>query len=184
MGIKQTLDVINDMEREGVIGRYAIGGAVAAYNYVEPAVTEDLDILVSFEKTSPSGLVSLQPILEYLRHRGYMKFDKEGVLVEGWPVQFLPVASPLDDEALAKSEKISIRANGGKVQARLLLPEHLVAIAVQLGRPKDHLRITQFLQEKAVNLKRLKTTLARHKLDQAWKAFCKRTGTPDPLAPK
>ena len=57
MGIKQTLDVINEMEREGVIGRYAIGGAVAAYNYIESAVTEDLDIFVTFE--TKALLVSL-----------------------------------------------------------------------------------------------------------------------------
>jgi hypothetical protein len=31
MGMKQTLDVLNRMEVEGVIDRYAIGGAVAAY---------------------------------------------------------------------------------------------------------------------------------------------------------
>ena len=36
------------MEADGVIGRYAIAGAVAAYNYIEPTLTEDLDILVSF----------------------------------------------------------------------------------------------------------------------------------------
>jgi len=34
MGMKQTLDVINRMEVDGIIGRYAIAGAVAAYNYV------------------------------------------------------------------------------------------------------------------------------------------------------
>ena len=50
MGMKQTLDVINAMETDGAIGRYAIAGAVAAYNYVAPTVTEDLDILV------PAGL--------------------------------------------------------------------------------------------------------------------------------
>ena len=49
MGMKQTLDVINRMEADGIIGRYAIAGAVAAYNYIEPAVTSDLDILVAFE---------------------------------------------------------------------------------------------------------------------------------------
>jgi hypothetical protein len=49
MGMKQTLDVINRMEADGVIGRYAIAGAVAAYNYVEPTVTEDVDILIAFE---------------------------------------------------------------------------------------------------------------------------------------
>jgi hypothetical protein len=52
MGMKQTLDVINAMEADGVIGRYAIAGAVAAYNYIEPTVTEDVDILVSFDVTS------------------------------------------------------------------------------------------------------------------------------------
>jgi hypothetical protein len=44
MGMKQTLDVINRMEADGIIGRYAIAGAVAAYNYIEPSLTEDLDI--------------------------------------------------------------------------------------------------------------------------------------------
>jgi hypothetical protein len=39
MGMKQTLDVINRMESDGVIGRYTIAGVVAAYNYVEPTVT-------------------------------------------------------------------------------------------------------------------------------------------------
>src|SRR5215216_3761410 len=48
MGMKQTLDVINKMEADGIIGRHAIAGAVAAYNYVEPTVTNNLGILVSF----------------------------------------------------------------------------------------------------------------------------------------
>ena len=34
------------MEAEGIISRYAIAGAVAAYYYIEPIVTEDLGILV------------------------------------------------------------------------------------------------------------------------------------------
>jgi hypothetical protein len=49
VGMKQTLDVINQMEADGIIGRYAVAGAVAAYNYIEPALTNDLDILVSFD---------------------------------------------------------------------------------------------------------------------------------------
>ena len=63
--MKQTLDVINQMEADGVIGRYAIAGAVAAYNYVEPSLTNDLDILVSFDEPSTEGkasLISLEPI--------------------------------------------------------------------------------------------------------------------------
>ena len=38
MGMKQTLAVINAMAADGVIGRYAISGAIAADNYVEAAV--------------------------------------------------------------------------------------------------------------------------------------------------
>ncbi len=74
MGIKQTLDVINAMEREGVIARYAIGGAVAAFNYIEQTVTEDLDIFLSIESTS--HLITLDPILQDLRRRGYADFRK------------------------------------------------------------------------------------------------------------
>jgi len=66
MGIRQTLEVVNGLVAEGVIGRYAIAGAVAAYNYVEASVTEDLDIPVSFEQVSEqpgTGLILLTPMI-------------------------------------------------------------------------------------------------------------------------
>ena len=95
MGIKQTLDVINAMEHDGIIRRYAIAGAVAAYNYIEPTVTDDLDLLVSFSERASipqSGLITLGPVFSYLRAKGYEEHRKEGLVIEGWPVQFLPVA--------------------------------------------------------------------------------------------
>jgi len=45
--VKATLQVINEMRAAGVIGRYAIGGAVGATFYLEPAATLDIDIFVS-----------------------------------------------------------------------------------------------------------------------------------------
>jgi hypothetical protein len=184
MGIKQTLDVINDMEREGIISRYAIGGAVAAYKYVEPAVTEDLDIFVSFDPGVASKIITLEPILKFLRARGYKDFRKEGIVVEGWPVQFLPVADALDAEALAEADHVDVKANGGRVRARVMKPEHLVALALRVGRPKDYLRVTQFLQERAVTLKALKSVVVKHKLQAPWQAFCRKTGMRDLLALK
>jgi hypothetical protein len=74
MGMKQTLAVVNEMEAGGIIGRYAISGAVAAYNYIEAAVTDDLDVLVAFEdigKPRQTGLITLAPIYSYLKARGY-----------------------------------------------------------------------------------------------------------------
>src|SRR5437763_1962916 len=116
--MKQTLDVINRMEADGIIGRYAIAGAVAAYNYVEPAVTEDVDILIAFasnDNRPRSGLITLSPILSYLKDNGYSDFRKEGILIEGWAVQFIPVASDLDAEALEKAAdvKLEVHPNEG-----------------------------------------------------------------------
>ncbi len=46
--MKETLEVINQMQSDGVIGAYAIGGAVGATFYLEPMATLDLDVFVSF----------------------------------------------------------------------------------------------------------------------------------------
>ena len=62
---------------------------LAAYNYIEPTVTEDVDILIAFDSGQHrprSGLVNLGPILSYLREKGYSDFRNEGILIEGWAV--------------------------------------------------------------------------------------------------
>jgi len=185
VGMKQTLDVINRMEADGIIGRYAIAGAVAAYNYIEPAVTSDLDILVSFVEHANTGktvLISLDPIYSYLKSKGYDEHRKEGIVIEGWPVQFLPMATPLDMEALAQAEDIEVEVSKaeGPVRTRILRPEHIIANALQVGRPQDFIRIAQFLQENAVDLVALRALLNRHALIQTWQSFCRRTGISDP----
>jgi hypothetical protein len=43
------------------------------------------------------------------------------------------------------------------------------------------LRASQFLEEKAVSLKKLKAVIARHELKSAWAGFCRKTGLQDPL---
>jgi hypothetical protein len=185
MGMKQTLAVINAMEADGVIGRYAISGAIAAYNYIEAAVTDDLGILVAPENMSrrgQSGLITLAPIFSYLKARGYEEHRKEGIVIEGWPVQFLPVADPLDAEALAHAEDVEIKLGPmeGSVSTRILRPTHLVATALRVGRPKDLIRIAQFLEERAVELGALCELLARHGLRETWRIFGDRAGIANP----
>ena len=87
--MEKTLAVINQLEQAGLIGRYAIGGAVAATRYIEPIQTYDLDIFVILP-VLPSGLISLTPIYSDLTQRGYAP-QGECIVIEGWPVQFLPV---------------------------------------------------------------------------------------------
>ena len=185
MGMKQTLDVINRMEADGVIGRYAIAGAVAAYNYIEPALTNDLDILVSFDMPATEGkinLISLDPVYSYLKKKGYNEHREEGIVIEGWPVQFLPVASPLDAEALAQAGDVDIEIDKaeGSVTTRILRPEHIVANALRVGRPQDFIRVIQFLQERAVDLMRLCSLLDHYNLKREWQSFCQRAGMDDP----
>ena len=50
----KALAVINELERDGVIRKYAIGGAIGAMFYVEAVATFDLDVF-SFLKNT--GLV-------------------------------------------------------------------------------------------------------------------------------
>jgi hypothetical protein len=49
-GIRDTFKVLNRMVADGIVGRYAVAGAVAALNYLEPALTHDVDILISVEE--------------------------------------------------------------------------------------------------------------------------------------
>src|SRR5215207_1512800 len=128
MGITQTIEVLNGLVDEGVISRFAIAGAVASYNYIEAAITEDLDILVSFEEMAAQhsrGLVLLTPIISHLRSKGYTEWLKEGVMIGGWPVQFIPVATALDAEALDRALEIELDTQLGvsSVTTRVLRPE-------------------------------------------------------------
>lgn len=184
--MKSTFRVINRMVEDGVIGKYAVGGAVAALNYIEPTLTDDLDVLISVDDLAVkprSGLVSLEPLYGYLRKVGYGEFRKEGVVIEGWPVQFLPVANDLDAESLAQAVEVEISSEQGApaTRVRMLRAEHVVATALlKVGRPKDLIRVTQFLSEKAVDLARLHAVLERHDLLNAWVKFCAQTGISDP----
>ena len=47
MSISQVITLINQMEADGVVARYAIGGAVGATFYLEPVATLDVDIFVA-----------------------------------------------------------------------------------------------------------------------------------------
>lgn len=187
MSLDKTIMVLNDMVERSVISDYAIAGAVAALYYVEVRSTEDVDILVTFETPAGStGLVLLTPILSYLASRGYSEFRHEGVVVEGWPVQFLPVASDLDAEALREAATIALQMPGSDeaTPTRVLQPEHIVAKAVQLQRPVDLVRIAQFLDERIVDLDQLAKILERHGLQARWTQFCRATGRVDVLGDK
>jgi hypothetical protein len=184
MALSKTIEVVTKLVERGVIQGYAITGAIAALNYIQPTFTEDLDILISvgtFERRS-SGLLLLVPIEMALADMGYVERTDVGFLVEGWPVQFLPVSSALDEEALAQAIDVEIGLSGSAgPKARCLRAEHLVATALKVGRVKDLARIEAFLAQNAVDLEALRQVLERHLLTAAWGSFCAKAGIKDPL---
>ncbi len=167
--MKATIESINRMQADGVIGKYAIGGAVGATFYLEPAATLDVDIFVILPMTPGGLLLSLSPIYDYLKARGGTVED-EHILIGGWPVQFLPASDELELEALAEAVPTTIEDVGTWV----MTAEHLAAIALRTGRPKDHNRILQFIEQGAVDRKKLQIIIGRHNLTGKWQQFERR----------
>jgi hypothetical protein len=165
--VKHTLEMLNEMQAAGVIGKYAIGGAVGATIYLEPAATLDIDIFVVLPQKG--SLVSLSPIFDYLKDKG-AAIQAEHIIIGGWPVQFLPPANDLEKEAVANAHLTVIE----DVTTRVMSPEHLVAIALQTGRSKDHIRVLQFVEHEAVDLEKLQEILDRHQLTVKWENFKRR----------
>ena len=165
----KTLRVISQMHSVGVIGRYAIGGAVGAAFYVEPAATLDVDVFVGIPEVSGKAIITPGVIYEYLRGRGYAP-EGDSVRVEGWLVQFLPPPTPLAEEGITCAKSFEVE----DVKTFVFTAEHLVAIALQTGRPKDSARILQFLESAALDHSELKAILSRHGLNERWRRFEKR----------
>jgi hypothetical protein len=161
--MRETIKIINQMVKDGVIEGYAIGGAIAAIYYLEPFDTADLDIFVQVNATG-SDLMILAPIYQYLTEQGYEP-KGEFIYIEGIPAQFLPVFNPLTEEAVEKAQTIKY----ARVATRIMRAEHLVAIMLNTGRPKDYLRISMFLEQGAVKIRSLNAVLKRHGLMKKWK---------------
>ena len=163
--MERTLQILNELEREGVLGRYAIGGAMGATFYVEPLLTFDLDVFVILPETA-GGLLTLAPLYAALRQHGYAE-EGDCVNIEGVPVQFLPAFNSLLEEALAEAREIFYE----QTPTRVLRAEHLVAICVQTGRDKDRQRVRLFLDEATLDPAALDAVFARHNLTEKWKQW-------------
>jgi hypothetical protein len=163
--MERTLQVLNVLEEEGIISHYAIAGAMGATFYAEPLLTFDLDIIVLLPQTQ-SGLLTLSPLYEALRGRGYME-EGECVLIEGIPVQFLPAYNVLLEEALREARIMSYETT----TTRVLRLEHLLAICVQTGRAKDRERVRMLREQAQIDEAYLFQILHRHRLEKTWKTW-------------
>lgn len=167
--MERTIEVLNQLEREGVIRRYAIGGAVAVLFHAEPVLTYDLDVFVLLASEGFSGLVDLSPIYRRLAELGCHP-DREAVIVAGVPVQVIPAYNALVEEAVVSAEEVRF----GDAPTRVVGYEHLLAIMAQTGRPKDRERLASLLEQRPPETERLDAILRRHALVDAWQVLAGR----------
>lgn len=166
MKIQDVLVMLNQMQRDGVIGRYALGGAVGATYYLEPVSTLDVDVFIAFNPEKGSIIVSPAPIFDYLKKFGY-KMEGEHIVISGWPVQFLPASGALLEEAMASAAEVDVDG----VSTRVLPAEYLAAIALQTGRAKDKARLLQFIEAGAIDRSKFENIVTSHHLSDHWKNF-------------
>jgi hypothetical protein len=160
--MEKTLRVINSLESEKIIGRYAIGGAVGLLFYTEPAVTYDLDIFCHLPHEGT--LIDLSPLYNYLAKLGYHANKGEHVDIEGIPVQFLPPTTYLVKEAIDNS----INKSFEDVPTRVFQYEYLLAIMTETGRAKDKARIALALESAQPDKTKLEEILRRYSLFDKW----------------
>ena len=154
------------MVRDRRFDNYAIGGAIGAVFYVESFATQHIDVFVMMP-TETTGLVVKIPGWDYLKAHGYTEVRGEAIVVEDWPVQFIPVSDALEEEAYLNAATLEFEGE----PVRVVLAEHLVAIMLRTGRRKDLARVEMFVSEKAVDLDLLFDIIKRHQLDKQWDNF-------------
>jgi predicted nucleotidyltransferase len=169
--MKTALETANEMERLGIIGRYAIAGSVAIIYYAAPVDTDDLDIFFLHGLKS-TEVFSMASIYKHLLTKGFVP-ERFTVIIDGVKVQFVPSTGPLSDEALEAAEEVTVFG----VKTRVIVPEYLIALKLQAGRPKDFLHVIHLLDtsRRTIDLRRLEEIVAKHGMSDKWTQFQEKT---------
>jgi hypothetical protein len=166
--MQDTLRVLLQLRAEGAIGRFAIGGAIAASFYVEAVATEDLDVF-AFLQPAGSGLLTLASLYERLKQLGGV-VENEHVILHGWPVQILPAYNPLIEAAVSSAKDQMFH----EVLVPVVTAEYLCAIALQTGRAKDFQRVNMLLESACVEAGKLETLVHDYALGERWNTYGRR----------
>src|SRR5436305_4873983 len=101
--MKELAQLLNEMRTAGILTDYALFGAAAQMRYTEPVATFDAGVLVALPQ--PERLDVLSPIYAFCSGKGFNP-EGEAIRVGAWPVQFIPVFSPLTREAMEQAETV------------------------------------------------------------------------------
>lgn len=166
--MKLALETLLTLQREGLLQRFAIGGAIAASFYVEAIATEDLDVF-AFITPQPSGLVLLTPLYDRIKALGG-RVHNEHIVIGDWPVQILPAFNPLVEAAVLSAPMRGFE----NIEIPVLSAEYLAAIALQLGRAKDYQRVDALITADSFQGAFLKALIEAHNLHDRWESYVRR----------
>jgi len=161
--MKKTLQKINELVALNIIDEYAITGGIAHFYYIEPSVTYDLDLIVNVNKSSNS-LMPFEEIYKWTEKNNY-KSEKEHILIEGIPVQFLLPYNDLIAEALKNKKAITIFNE----DTFIIEPEYLMAIMIQTGRASDKERLVRFVDEAVFDKQNFLEIISKFNLYEIYK---------------
>ncbi len=138
---RKVFELFNDMERDGTIEKYALGGAAAANFYIEPVYSLDMDFFVSL---STPSLDFLKEIDNYIKTKGYTISEKGYYVIEGNLVQILS-----SDSSKVAMEAVNERVYNSDVGGFVFTPEYVLVDALlyssETKRDKYGLRVQTFL---------------------------------------
>ncbi len=106
----------------------------------------------------------------WAQRRKPFRAEGEAVRVGQWPVQFIPIFSPLTREAVEQAETADFEG----VSLRVVRADHLAVIALSVGKAKDFTRILALFESESVTPDGIASLAERHGLTEAWERFKKR----------
>lgn len=165
--LTEVIRELDNMLDDGIVENYAIGGAIAASFYGEVATTEDVDVFVIFKPCESSLIIDPTPVIRYFTEKGYKMFEDK-VVIGGWPVQFLPPPSSLEEEAMANAV---VMALDDDLEIRMISREYVAAIALATGRSKDRNRLIQLREEGKLDMQKFHGIIDTHGLTAKWEQF-------------
>ncbi|MEW6195435.1 MAG: hypothetical protein AB1521_09785 [Bacteroidota bacterium] len=166
--MKKTLEQLNKLVELRVIEKYAIGGGIAHFYYIEPSVTYDLDIIIRI-RSAKNNLAPLTEIYEWARLNNY-EVKEEHIIIENIPVQFLPEYNLLIEEAVNNADEITIF----DTKTFIIRPEYLMAIMLQTNRSKDRERLLLFFNQANYSQSVFEKILNNHHLGEKYELFKKK----------
>lgn len=163
-----------ELVAEGIIEDYAIGGATAAGFYGEPIATRDIDVFAFVAQPPSAVLITLEPLYVRLAEKGFSEFDEEGILIHGYPVQFICPTPGLEMEAVKMAQVMS----WNDLDLKIMRPEYLAAIAIKVGRTKDRARLIYLHELPVFDRSSFLKIIEKHQLKDRWESWAQALDLP------